>query len=185
VTVAWLVACLALAVLVVVVGLVDRPVASDAIVVLGAALTDAGAPGKALTRRSEHAAALWHQGQAPMVICAGGTGPGAWVRRSEADGCREVLMRLGVPRNRILLEERSRNTLENARYVRDIMVPRGWRRALVVSDSYHVCRARYLFWRVGIEASASPVSVQRLGSPLFYVFSVVREVGAFHAQAFR
>jgi hypothetical protein len=29
------------------------------------------------------------------------------------------------------------------------------------------------------------VSVQRLGSPLFYVFSVVREVGAFHAQAFR
>lgn len=182
---AWLMACLGLALAVVLWGLRDGAAPADVIIVLGAALTDEGAPGKALTRRSEKAAALWLAGQAPMVICTGGIGPHAWIQRSEADGCREVLTRLGVPAERVVLEPRSRTTQENAANARDIMAARGWRRAVVVSDSYHVLRARVVFWRLGVDVVTSPVTFARLASPLFYVFSVVREVGAFHAQLVR
>ncbi|BCS32565.1 hypothetical protein TBR22_A17790 [Luteitalea sp. TBR-22] len=185
VVVAWAMVCAVLVAAVVSVGMIDRPAPADVIVVLGAALTDEGAPGKALTRRSEHAADLWTQGFAGMVICAGGIGPDAWIQRSEADGCREVLMRHGVPRDRIVLEETSRTTAENARNAGGIMARHGWRRALVVSDSYHVFRARVLCRRAGMDVVTSPVPVSRVGSPLFYVMSVVREVGALHVQLFR
>lgn len=182
---AWLLACGVLAAIILFTGMVDEAVRSDVIIVLGAAISDDGAPGKALTRRSEHAAELWRQGLAPTIICTGGVGAGARIRRSEADGCREVLLRHGVPRDRIVLEATSRSTEENARNARDIMVARGWTRAILVSDSYHVFRARLLFSRLGVDAVPSPVTVARIGSPLFYLFSVVREVGALHAQLFR
>jgi uncharacterized SAM-binding protein YcdF (DUF218 family) len=182
---AWLLACGVLAAIILFTGMVDQAVRSDVIIVLGAAISDEGGPGKALTRRSEHAAELWRRGQAPMIICTGGVGAEARIRRSEADGCREVLMHHGVPRDRIVLEETSRSTEENARNARDIMVARGWTRAILVSDSYHVFRARLLFRRLGVDVVLSPVTVARIGSPLFYLFSVVREVGALHAQLFR
>ena len=185
VAVAWLMACLALAVAVIFWGLRDGAAPADVIIVLGAALTDEGAPGKALTRRSEKAATLWQAGQAPMVMCTGGIGPTAWIQRSEADGCREVLVRLGVPSDNVVLEDRSRTTYENARNARAIMSARGWRRAVVVSDSYHVFRARVLFWSLGVDVVTSPVTFSRLASPLFYVMSVVREVAALHVQLVR
>lgn len=178
----WACVSIVLAALVVYVGTVDAPVPSDVIVVLGAALNRDGTPYRALTRRAEHAARLWSRGLAGRVICTGGIGAHVQVPRSEADGCREVLMRSGVPRSVILLEETSRTTDENARQARQVMQRHGWRRAIVVSDSYHVLRARYLFVRAGIDAVTSPVPAAQVGSPLFYVMSVVREVAALQWQ---
>lgn len=178
----WLVVCLGLAGAVMWTGTVDAPGRADVIIVLGAALSRDGTPYKALTRRSEHAAGVWKAGHAAWVICTGGVGPN--LTRSEADGCREVLMRAGVPRDAILLEERSRNTAENARYARAIMDARGWRTAIVVSDSYHVFRARRLASREGLDVQLSPVPAAAVGNPAFYVVSVIREVGALHWQLF-
>lgn len=177
----WLGACLALAAIVVWTGTVDDAGPADVIIVLGAALSRDGTPYKALTRRSEHAAGVWKAGHAPWVICTGGVGPN--LTRSEADGCRELLMRSGVPREAIVLEERSRNTDENARYAKAIMDARGWRTAIVVSDSYHVFRARHIVSSTGIDVRLSPVPTAKVGSPLFYLMSVVREVGALHQWA--
>lgn len=176
VIVSWLVASLALAAAVVWTGTMDDAGPSDVIIVLGAALSRDGTPYKALTRRSAHAADVWKAGHAPVIICTGGVGP--HVTRSEADGCREVLMRHGVPRDAIVLEERSRTTDENARFAKAIMDARGWRTAVVVSDSYHVFRARHLMARAGLDVRLSPVPTAQVGSPLFYLMSVIREVGA-------
>lgn len=177
----WLGACLALAAIVVWTGTRDEAGRADVIIVLGAALSRDGTPYKALTRRSQHAARVWKDGRAPVIVCSGGVGPNQ--TRSEADGCREVLMRSGVPRDAIVLEERSRTTEENARFSKAIMEGRGWRTAIVVSDSYHVFRAGRLMARAGLDVRLSPVPATQVGSPLFYVLSVVREVGALQWQA--
>lgn len=179
---AWVLGSALLAGIIVYTGTVDEAVRADAIIVLGAALSRDGTPYKALTRRSAHAARLWRDGRAPMIICTGGIGRTVRIPRSEADGCREVLMREGVPRTAIVLEETSRSTEENAGNARAIMAARGWRRAILVSDSYHVFRGSYIARRAGIDVVRSPVPTTAVSSPLFYVLSVLREVMAVEWQ---
>jgi uncharacterized SAM-binding protein YcdF (DUF218 family) len=178
----WLGACAVLAAVVHYTGTRTTTGRSDVIIVLGAAMTDRGEPGPALTRRAAHAVALWTSGHGGMIICTGGIGPAARVQRSEADGCRDVLVREGVPATAILLEDQSRTTAENARNARAIMARHGWSRATLVSDSYHVFRARLLCRRAGIEVELSPVPAAEVRSPLFYLSSLIREVAALHVQ---
>ena len=178
----WLFGCAALAVAIHHAGTKDEAAPADVIIVLGAALTRTGEPYKALTRRSEHAADLWKQRLAGTVICTGGVGEHVVTRRSEADGCREILLRAGVSRDAIVLEETSRNTEGNAVNSRDIMVHRGLARAILVSDRYHMFRAGRLFRRVGIDAVPSPAPGADVG-PAFYVLSVGRELAALHRHA--
>ena len=179
----WLCACGVLAAIVYRTGTIDEARDADVIIVLGAALKSDGRPNKALSRRSRHAAALWKAGHAASIICTGGVGPG--LARSEADGCREVATGAGVPAGAILLEEASHSTEENASNARSIMDAHGWQTAIVVSDSYHVARARRVFARVGVDVLLSPVPLQEIESPLFYVFSVVREIVALQREFFR
>lgn len=179
----WFFVCSVLAGMIYYTGTVDEATASDVIIVLGAGMTRDGRPNWALRQRSEHAAELWKIGYAPMVICTGGVGRNT--TRSEADGCREVLEREGVPRSAILLEDTSRSTEENALNSRAIMDAEGWENAIIVSDSYHVFRARHIFERAGIEVVLSPVPMERMQRPWFYVYSMFRELAALHWQLFK
>ncbi len=159
-------------------GATDSAENADIIIVLGAGLRHDGRPGWALTRRSERAADLWHQGIAPLVLCTG-----AQVEpfpRSEAAACREILTRREMPESAIVLEEASRSTEESASYSRLILDERGISRTVLVSDSYHMLRATWLFEKEGLTVSASPVPANRIHYPLFYPYSLLREFVAFH-----
>lgn len=164
-------------------GTVDESESADVIIVLGAGLSRSGRPGWALTRRSSHGAELWHQGFASNIICTGGYGENQ--TRSEADACREVLNRRGVPSSVIVLEERSRSTEENAMYSKEIMQDNGWQTALIVSDSYHVFRARYIFSHESIDVSLSPVSAELIEGRPTYIYSMLREIVALHWQVLK
>ena len=65
----WFMVCFALIMTIHQTGKIETAEPSDAIVVLGAGLSRNGRPGWALTRRSSHAADLWHQGLADTIIC--------------------------------------------------------------------------------------------------------------------
>ncbi|MFW5771891.1 MAG: YdcF family protein [Phototrophicaceae bacterium] len=165
----------------------DNPVmasghTADAIVVLGSGLRRDGSPGDALLRRSIWAARLYEQGAAPAVICTGGVGQGQ--RRSEADACREVLVARGVPESAIHLEDRSHSTEENAIYAREIMQANDWHDAVLVTDSFHMLRANWIFRSQDIEHYRSPVPRQWMRS-YWYVRHTTREVLALHWQAFK
>lgn len=161
-------------------GTKDNTRPADVIIVLGAGLRPDGRPGPALTRRSMRAADLWHEGIAPNVICAGGQAES--LPRSEADACREILRNNGLPPSAILLEDKSRSTEENALFSSQLMEERGWTSAVLVSDSYHMLRAGWLFTQRGIEAYTSPVPAQRIHHPHSYPHSLLREFLAFHWQ---
>ena len=161
-------------------GTIDTTQEADAIIVLGAGLLRDGRPGSTLTRRSLQAADLWRAGIAPYIICTGGQ-PESFPR-SEAAACREILRASQVPASAILLEERSRSTEENAIYSKPIMERMGISDAVLVSDSYHMLRAGWLFQLQGISTYRSPVPAQRIRSPLAYPYSLIREFVAFNWQ---
>ena len=154
--------------------------AADVIVVLGAGLERGNSPGRALTRRAQQAAMLYARGVAQWVICTGGIGAGR--SRSEADACRDLLQLRGVPEQSILLEDSSRSTEENALRSKVLMAARGWQSAVVVSDGYHLLRARWLFERIGQPVSTSPAADPPLA---WHVPYILREVGAFYWLSLR
>lgn len=159
-------------------GTIDTAKESDVIIVLGAGLLRDGRPGWALTRRSLQGAELWQKGIAPNVLCAGGQAES--YPRSEAAACREVLLARGLPARAIILEEQSRSTEENAIFSRRIMIEQGFKDAILVSDSYHMLRAGWLFQLQGIETTSSPAPANRIRQPLSYPVSLLREFVAFH-----
>ena len=89
--------------------------AADAIVVLGGGVggsTNAVCYTElyAAADRVAHAARVWKAGKAPVVITSGA---------NELQASLPLLKELGVPESAILVENKSRNTEENARFVAD------------------------------------------------------------------
>lgn len=164
-------------------GQVDRAQPSDVIIVLGAGLRRDNTPGPALTRRSLHAVDLWQEGYAPRIICSGGK-PGNRTR-SEADACAELLRANGIPAEVIIQEDSSRSTEENALNTQMIMQANGWHCAIIVSDGFHLFRARHLFEGVGIAVFTSPVPPDRRPPFGEYASYMLREVIAYHWQLFK
>lgn len=117
----------------------------DAIVALGAPVAPSGRPSEILAERLEVAAALFHRGGAPLVVVTGGLTRGA--RRAEADAMAESLAALGVPPAAILVENRSRDTAENAAFVRALLPTAS--RLWIVTQPFHTRRAARYFRRAG------------------------------------
>src|SRR5262249_26591864 len=62
-------------------------------------------------RRAEHAARLFLRGLVPTLLLSGGR---TTTPESEAELMAKACVRAGVPRDRLLMEEKSRTTFENA-----------------------------------------------------------------------
>jgi uncharacterized SAM-binding protein YcdF (DUF218 family) len=131
----------------------ERATRADVVVVLGARVLPGGVPSPALRARIEKAVDLYHQGVAPRLLFSGGVGVNP---PSEASVMRDVAVRLGVPAEACLLEEQSHSTEQNARFSSALLRSLGAHRVVVVSDPYHLLRARQYFRLHGIEAATSP-----------------------------
>jgi uncharacterized SAM-binding protein YcdF (DUF218 family) len=158
-------------------GQADHAAAADVIIVLGAGTLKDGSPSPATIRRTRHAAALYHNGLAPYLLCTG-----TYTQqhpKSEAQACAEVAQKEGVPISAIVMEENSASTEENAIEARKIMDQRGFKSAVLVTDNFHMLRAEMLFKRQSIPVFLSPAQVT--SGPLDWwlaVFNSYREVGA-------
>jgi uncharacterized SAM-binding protein YcdF (DUF218 family) len=124
----------------------------DAIVVLGAQVLPGGRPSTALRRRVEHGAATLQSTGAPFLVVCGGAGDEP---TAEAHVMARLAERLGVERGRIVGEDESRRTLEQAERVASLSAVNGWQRVVVVTDRYHLPRALFLFRRAGLDAEGS------------------------------
>jgi uncharacterized SAM-binding protein YcdF (DUF218 family) len=129
----------------------------DAIVVLGGGIGPAEPPNipdphlNDAADRIWHAARLYRRGLAPRIIVSGGgTGSG---EMSEAEAMRLFLTDLGVPKEAIVIEGSSLNTIENIRFVRTLV--KEGRVALVTSAS-HMPRALRLARIAGLNVAAFP-----------------------------
>ena len=137
----------------------------DAIVLLGGATRPAFGPRPDVELKEEsdrifRAAQLYRDGKAPVIIASGGrlkwdTAP-LPVEETEAYDMSLILQLLGVAEDDIVLEANSRNTYENAVFVKDILQERNIERILLVTSALHMPRSIQIFQKQGINAIAAP-----------------------------
>ena len=100
---------------------------------------------------------------AAKIVFSGGSGNLFLSSVSEAPIAAQLLEEFGVARDRILLEETSRSTAENARFLRASVAPRPGERWLLVTSAFHMPRAIGVFRKVGFEVEAYPVDWRTRG----------------------
>jgi uncharacterized SAM-binding protein YcdF (DUF218 family) len=132
---------------------VPRP--ADVAIVLGAAVWGEQ-PSPGLRERLDQALRLYRQGYAPYLIVTGGLGEGKTI--DEATVMKRYLLEHGVPAERVLLENKARDTYENLLYSKALMDEHSLHTALIVSHGYHLARAAEMAAALGMEAY--PVGVK-------------------------
>lgn len=95
--------------------------------------------------RCLRAADLYHQGPRCLVVVSGGRVDPESAGPTLAEAMRDFLMKLGVCADDILLEDRSRNTYENALYSAETLRHRGLERVALVTDACSLRRAELCF----------------------------------------
>jgi len=130
-----------------------RPAA--VIVVLCGGCRFNGRLNEATTARVAHGVRLWEAGLAPRVILSGGRATPH--RPSCAPRMRALAVELGLPADRITVEDRSSRTVENAREVARLLGEPAGADALLVTGPLHMRRARRCFERQGVRVVCAPV----------------------------
>jgi uncharacterized SAM-binding protein YcdF (DUF218 family) len=131
----------------------DEAHPAEAIVVLGAAQYN-GHPSPVLKARLDHAYELYQQGYAPSIITTGSYGPDP--NFSEAQVSTRYLMQRGVDMADIITEQGSGTTYDTIQAASELLKAKGWTTALVVSDGFHLYRAKRMFSDNGITTYTSP-----------------------------
>jgi uncharacterized SAM-binding protein YcdF (DUF218 family) len=115
-------------------------------VVLGGGISADGAPSPSTVARARAAAQLARRRPQLAVIASGSHGNGPVPARSEATVISELLVEAGVARERIFLEERSRDTIGNAVEVASrYLAPIDPRPLYLVTSPFHLERALVAF----------------------------------------
>lgn len=146
---------------------------AQAIVVAGAKVHPDGRPSSALLARVAAAVALWKDERAPFLCFTGAALGGA---PSEASVAARLAAEAGVPREAMLLDERSTSTATNATEAWALLEPLGARQVVLVTDDFHLWRATRLFRARGF--TVAPHGVHRALSPLKRLGWTAREAAA-------
>jgi uncharacterized SAM-binding protein YcdF (DUF218 family) len=153
--------------------------APDGIVVLGGAIDPdlSAALGRAILDRSGDriaaAAELARQYPNARIVYSGGNAN--LIRddtAKEADYALSMLEDLGVAKARLAADRLSRNTVENAEFVKAIANPKPGERWLLVTSAFHMPRSIGLFRKAGFKVEAYPVDWRASKSRAFSFSSV-------------
>ncbi|EKS9800906.1 YdcF family protein, partial [Burkholderia cepacia] len=138
-------------------------------------------PKPVLAARLDVGARCYRTGQCPAFLVSGAIdGPGL----NEATAMRDYLVARGVPADRIALDDQGDNTLATAQHTLAYLQAHRVSRVVIVSQYYHLARARLAFERVGIaRADISAAYPRRF--QLRDVYSSWREVPAYAVYAVR
>lgn len=108
---------------------------------------------------------LYKKGKIKKIIFAGGSGSLTLTGLKEAPLVTKYLSELGIPTEDILYESQSRNTHENAKYIKGIIKEN--EKYLLITSAYHMRRSLACFDKAGIKTF--PYSTdQYSGSRRFY-----------------
>jgi uncharacterized SAM-binding protein YcdF (DUF218 family) len=139
------------------------------IVVLGGAISPdvSGARGDtALNEAAERmttVAKLAREHPKARIVFTGGSGR-LFEGASEADFVPSLFESFGIPRERVTLENRARNTKENAQFTKALVQPKPGERWLLVTSAHHMPRAVGLFRKAGFPVEAHPVDYRTGGA---------------------
>jgi uncharacterized SAM-binding protein YcdF (DUF218 family) len=133
--------------------IIDEARPADVIVVLGAA-EYRGRPSPVFKARLNHALELYRRGLAPRVLTSGGAG-GDPVYTEGGVG-RSYLVGNGVPSEAIIVEPEAESTAQSMAAVAEILRRMGLKTCVLVSDGYHIFRAKQMLATQGFQVYGSP-----------------------------
>ena len=132
---------------------VDEARPADIILVLGAA-EYRGRPSPVFKARLDHALELFHRGLAPRILTTGGAGGDP--QYTEGGVGRAYLVGHGVASEAIVVEPEASSTAESTAAAAEIMHRMGLGTCILVSDGYHIFRAKRMLRDLGIRVYGSP-----------------------------
>lgn len=141
------------------------PENADFMIILGTKV-DGKVPSETLQYRIKTAAKYLKENKNTIAIASGAKGPNEGI--PEALAIKNALINQGIEKDRILMEDRSTRTIENIAYSKK-MLPEGSQSGLVVSNFFHIYRARLIASDQGLELKSLPADTPRDELAKWYV----------------
>lgn len=131
---------------------------ADVAIVLGAAAWGEK-PSPVFRERINHALGLYQSHHVQKLIFTGGTPKTGYP--SEAEVARKFAIKQGINSDDIAFETTSKDTFQNLVNARELMRRHKWQTAVLVSDPYHMARARAIARDLGLNVALSPTPTSR------------------------
>lgn len=144
----------------------------EAVVLVFGCRTYGMVPGQTLKGRLDKALNILEDNTAAVCIVSGGRGSNETV--AEAVAMKNYLAGRGINRERIFIEDKSHNTAENLKYIKQLLDANELndRNIICVSSIYHLPRIRMMAERNNISVTTVPSDIHNV----FFTFSdTVRE----------
>jgi uncharacterized SAM-binding protein YcdF (DUF218 family) len=90
----------------------------------------------------------------------------------EADFAMPVFESFGLSRERLIMERRSRNTMENAEFSKALVSPKSGERWLLVTSAHHMPRSIGIFRKIGFEVEPYPTDWRMGGRDDLFGFNI-------------
>jgi uncharacterized SAM-binding protein YcdF (DUF218 family) len=141
----------------------------EGIIVLGGAINDPASAARGQTvfdeggERLTEAVVLAKRYPQARVVYTSGSASFTPEASTEALQARKLMSQMGIAPDRITLEDKSRNTDENARFTAAIVHPQPSQHWFIVTSAFHMPRAMGIFEKAGFNPIAYPVSFYTLG----------------------
>ncbi|SMH45532.1 YdcF family protein [Mesorhizobium australicum] len=113
--------------------------------------------------RYVEAAALARRYPEARIVISGGTGALLLEGEDDASTAVRLFEALGIPRDRLVLEGKSRNTYENAVFTKELVTPAPGETWLLVTSAFHMPRSMALFRKADFPVTAWPVDYRTTG----------------------
>ncbi|NPB06387.1 MAG: YdcF family protein [Aquificae bacterium] len=151
---------------------------AQAIVVLGGGVYNNGYLKPSSYRRLVTAFLLHRETGLPVILSGGAP----FTKLPEAERMRQLLKAFGVDESLLYADVKSRDTYENALFVRRLCEKLGCRRVYLVTSAFHMGRAERLFRKAGLEVLPYPTDFRLEGRynlfSLFPKYSVLYDSSA-------
>ncbi len=102
-----------------------------------------------------HAIQLYKTGIVKKILVSGGNGQLIDEGYLEADWSRKFLIKCGIPKKDILIENKSRNTYENAKYTSELLSD-NTKNLLLITSAWHIKRADLCFRKFNLNCDKFP-----------------------------
>jgi uncharacterized SAM-binding protein YcdF (DUF218 family) len=137
----------------------------DYLIILGARVKGTE-PSLALQYRIDVAADYLKKNPDTIAIASGGQGSGEEI--SEAAAIKNSLLEAGIQGERILLEDKSTNTVENIKFSKKLL-PANLDEGVLVTNDFHLYRAKSIAKDQGLKVEGLPAETPLIAVPKSYL----------------
>ncbi len=142
----------------------------DYVIILGARVYGEK-PSNSLSERINTAIMYLKENKNVKIIATGGKGKNENI--SEAEAIRRELLKNNIEENRIILEDKSKNTVENLKYsllkIREDGFTSNNVKILIVTNRYHLYRSKKIAELLGFTAYGLPARTPFISIPKSYI----------------